>query len=235
MIKQAPIVVLCGGEGTRLFPITHDEIPKSMIKILNRPFIEHQLELFAKKGITEAILLVGKMGGAIESYLENEYSGIELKYIYDNPAMKPGTGSAILNAYHDLPSQFILTYGDVYCDLAWPDSVIRNPFYFPILMTVYKNEGKHFSSNVEMNGDEIVVYNKHPGMPSHATKLNHIESGLMYINKSALCYKIEREFEETLKNLVNEKKVRAYITDKRQYDVGYPGGIHALEAHLNES
>jgi NDP-sugar pyrophosphorylase family protein len=236
MIKPYPMVILCGGEGTRIRMITKDEIPKSMIKVNGRPFVEHQLELFAKKGIQEATLLVGKMGGAIESYLDQEYAGIKLKYIYDHAAMYPGTGSALINAYHDLPPQFILTYGDSYLDFTWPDVIFYNPFISPILMTVYKNEGKHFPSNVELNSDgEIVAYNNHPAMSSHAMRMKYVECGLLYVNKSALCYRLKRGFDETLCELTALKMIRPFVVDKRPYEIGVPSGIHELEAHLASS
>jgi len=234
-----PIVVLCGGEGTRLHSVTNGEIPKSMVKVNGRPFIEHQLELFAKKGIREATLLVGKMGGAIESYLEDSYAGIDLTYIYDNPAMPPGTGSALINAFHSLPPKFILTYGDSYLDFTWPDTLNRDPFFWkPILMTIYQNEGKHFPSNVELDSDgiSVAIYNNHPALSSHAMRMKFVECGLLYINKSALCYRLKRGLDETLYELsmLKTKMIGAFITDQRPYEIGVPMGISQLEAHLNE-
>src|SRR3989338_2481778 len=55
-IKKA--IILCGGKGTRLRPITY-EIPKALIPVQGKPIVEHQIELFKKYGITDIILAVG--------------------------------------------------------------------------------------------------------------------------------------------------------------------------------
>ena len=60
-IKQA--VILAGGIGTRLRPITY-KIPKPLIQINNRPFLEYLIDLLKENGISEVILLLGYLLGA---------------------------------------------------------------------------------------------------------------------------------------------------------------------------
>ena len=63
-------VILAGGLATRLRPISN-KIPKSMIKIKNKPFLEYQIELLRKNDIDEIILCVGYLGEQIEEYFGN--------------------------------------------------------------------------------------------------------------------------------------------------------------------
>ena len=229
-----PIVILSGGEGNKLF-LSKDETPKCMEKILGRPFVEHQLELFANKGAGEVTLLLGKFGGAVESYLDDECAGLSLKYIYDDYRIPPGTGSALLNAYHQLPEQFILTYGDTYPDFPWFGATFQDPFAMqPVRMTIYKNEGKHFPSNVEIDEatGEIVAYNNHVHSPQDAARLKYIEAGLLYVNKSALCYRLKRGLDDTLCDLVKLGMVATFETKERYYNIGVPSGARELERHL---
>ncbi len=63
-----PVVILAGGLATRLYPVTQ-KIPKSLILIAGRPFIDHQLELLKEKGVARVVLCVGNFGAMIESYV----------------------------------------------------------------------------------------------------------------------------------------------------------------------
>ena len=67
-IKQP--VLLCGGRGTRLKPIT-DFIPKPMVNIHGKPFLYYLLNQLSKKYITEFVLLTGYFGKQIENYFKN--------------------------------------------------------------------------------------------------------------------------------------------------------------------
>ena len=60
-------VILAGGLGTRMRPVT-ETIPKPMILVRGKPFLEHQLELLRKNGIERALLLVSYLGEKIEQY-----------------------------------------------------------------------------------------------------------------------------------------------------------------------
>jgi len=60
-------VILAGGLGTRLKPLT-EEIPKSMIQIQGKPFLEHQLNLLRQGGISDIVLCVGYLGEKIKEY-----------------------------------------------------------------------------------------------------------------------------------------------------------------------
>ncbi len=55
------LVLLAGGLATRLKPVT-ETIPKSMIEVAGKPFIEHQLSLIKKNGISNVIICAGKFG-----------------------------------------------------------------------------------------------------------------------------------------------------------------------------
>lgn len=233
MIKPYPVVILCGGEGTRLYPMTH-ETPKSMLMVAGKHFIEHQLDLLAEHGTKEALLLVGRFGGAIESYLEDEYAGIKLTYSYDPPEGPAGTGTAMIRAFNKLPQQFILTYGDTYLDFPFPDTVLRDPLsVYPVMMTIYHNKGVNIPSNVLMDGDRIVRFG-YPHNPKIAEQFEYVDSGLIYIDKKCLCYRIRRDISDTLSELVQEGKVATYEVETPPYEIGNPATFKKTEAYIKE-
>ena len=60
-------VILAGGLATRLRPIT-DNIPKSMVSIDNRPFLEYQIELLKNMGVADIVLCIGHKGEMIKNH-----------------------------------------------------------------------------------------------------------------------------------------------------------------------
>ena len=62
------LILLAGGLATRLRPIT-ESIPKSMIKIVGKPFVDHQLHLLKSKGVTSVLICVGYLSEQISSYV----------------------------------------------------------------------------------------------------------------------------------------------------------------------
>ena len=83
MIKQA--VIFCGGLGKRLNKITK-KIPKPMVIVQNKPFLEHLIIQLKKNGIKEIILLIGYKGEIIKNYfLNGKKFKIKIKYFFLPP------------------------------------------------------------------------------------------------------------------------------------------------------
>ena len=61
------VVILAGGKGTRLQPLTHN-VPKPMIPVNEKPFLQYQLNYIRNFGLVEIILLVGYLADQIEEY-----------------------------------------------------------------------------------------------------------------------------------------------------------------------
>ena len=82
MIKKT--VLLCGGLGTRLRPLTYD-IPKSLVDIQGKPLLEHLVSLFKKYGVTEIFFSVGYMGEQVKEYFgDGSKFGIKAEYIVED-------------------------------------------------------------------------------------------------------------------------------------------------------
>jgi mannose-1-phosphate guanylyltransferase len=102
-------VLLVGGEGTRLRPLT-EWLPKPMLPIANRPFLEHQIEHLRSHGIDEVILSCGYLPGPIR-----EHFGDRLRYAVEPEPL--GTGGAIRFSAEGIEETFIVCNGDVLTDL----------------------------------------------------------------------------------------------------------------------
>ena len=227
------IAVLAGGLGTRLYPATRT-MPKALIEVAGRPFIAHQLELFARRGIREAVYCLGHMGEQIEQYVgDGSRFGISVRYSYDGDHLR-GTGGAVCQALPFLGNEFFVTYGDSYLDI--PYGPIVETFRAtdaPALMTVFKNDGNWDVSNVEYDNNQILAYSK----KNPTFRMHHIDYGLLLMRPEA--------FEEwgggealdlaaVLEKLVSMGRFAGFETAMRFYEVGSMTGINDLSVYLRK-
>ncbi|MDX6532365.1 MAG: mannose-phosphate guanylyltransferase [Gaiellales bacterium] len=102
-------VLLVGGQGTRLRPLT-EWLPKPMLPIANRPFLEHQIEHLREHGVDRVILSCGYLPDAIRAHF-----GDSLDYAVEDEPL--GTGGAIRFAAEGVEETFVVCNGDILTDL----------------------------------------------------------------------------------------------------------------------
>jgi NDP-sugar pyrophosphorylase family protein len=107
-----PAVILCGGQATRLHPIT-ESMPKALVEINKRPFLWHQLLYLWEQGVDDVVLCTGKFSDQIKEYVKNnnKFGGLNIQISEDGPTPL-GTGGAIKKALPLLPNNFIVINGD---------------------------------------------------------------------------------------------------------------------------
>ena len=109
------VVVLAGGIGSRLWPLT-SSLPKPLLPVLNRPLLVHLLERFKLFGVDEAMLAVHYRSEQIEAYFkENPIDGLEISCPREPKPL--GTAGAVKNVAHKLQSTFLVGNGDIFTDL----------------------------------------------------------------------------------------------------------------------
>jgi mannose-1-phosphate guanylyltransferase len=108
-------VILVGGEGTRLRPLTCNT-PKAIVPILNRPFLEHLLGYLKEHGVTDAILAMGYFPDPIQSCLgDGTQLGVRLTYLMEESPL--GTAGAVKNAESYLDKPFLVLNGDIITEI----------------------------------------------------------------------------------------------------------------------
>ncbi len=108
-------LILAGGEGTRLRPLT-STMPKPVVPLVGQPFISHMLEWLRRHGVDEAILSCGFMAEGIRSVLgDGSALGIALHYVEEPQPL--GTGGALKFAEELLQERFFMLNGDVLTDI----------------------------------------------------------------------------------------------------------------------
>ena len=112
MKDNVKAVILVGGQGTRLRPLTYNT-PKPMVPVLNVPFLEHVIRNLKEHNITEIILAQHYLAESIQSYFgDGSKLGVKLYYVMeDSPG---GTAGAVKNAGKYLDGTFLVLNGDIF-------------------------------------------------------------------------------------------------------------------------
>src|ERR1700722_1179530 len=108
-------VIMAGGEGTRLRPLTSNQ-PKPMMPIVNRPMMEHIVELLKKHGFDDIVVTVAFQANAIRTYFGNG-SEFGVRMVYATEENPLGTAGSVRNAMDELVESFLVISGDVVTDL----------------------------------------------------------------------------------------------------------------------
>ncbi len=142
-------VVMAGGEGTRLRPLTSNQ-PKPMVPIVGKPCMEHIIELLGVHGFEEVIVTVAFLPQAIRSYFGNgESLGLNVEYSVEESPL--GTAGSVRLASDRLDETFVVISGDALCDFDLTELVrvhkekksavtialksVENPLEFGIVVT----------------------------------------------------------------------------------------------------
>src|SRR5207247_5081971 len=108
-------VVMAGGEGTRLRPLTSNQ-PKPMVPIVGKPCMEHILELLREHGMTDVVITVAFLPQAIRSYFgDGSALGMQIGYSVEESPL--GTAGSVRLAAKQLDETFLVISGDALCDV----------------------------------------------------------------------------------------------------------------------
>ncbi len=110
-------VVLVGGFGTRLRPLTLST-PKQMLPVLNRPMIEHVLAHLRRHGIDDAVLSLGyRPDGFVDAYPEGVCAGVSLHYAVEPEPLDTAGAIRFAARHAGIDERFVVVNGDVLTDL----------------------------------------------------------------------------------------------------------------------
>jgi NDP-sugar pyrophosphorylase family protein len=226
-----PAVVLAGGLGTRIRAVTGPNRPKAMLDVGDRPFIDHKILELRNQGVTEVILLTGHGSGELEAHVgDGSRYGVRATCIEDGPTLL-GTGGALAAAAPHLPPLFWLTYGDTLLDV--PMAAVQTFFEersAPALMTVLRNDDRWQPSNVTIEGDLVLEYEKPPRPDRH----RHIDYGMLILPASCLPPPPNGplDLHPILAALIDRRELLAYEVSTEFHDIGTPEAYADTDALL---
>ncbi|HEV2139015.1 MAG TPA: sugar phosphate nucleotidyltransferase [Nitrososphaerales archaeon] len=224
-------VILAGGLGTRLRPLT-ENIPKALVPVHGKPFLEYEVELLKSRGVDDLVLCVGYLGEEIERHFgDGGWFGVRISYSRDGKAPLGPIG-ALKRAEGMLEDEFFVTYGDAYLRLDYRNMMdVLGQRDALGLMAVYWNNGEYGKSDVVVKGTHIVEYNKKESKPG----MVWINFGVSALRKAALDGVKKDEYcdEETFYGgLIRERQLRFFEAHDRFYEIGTPGGLDEFSTYV---
>lgn len=106
---------MAGGEGTRLRPLTTNR-PKPMVPVVNKPMLEHTLDLLKHHGFSDVVLTLHYLPNVVQDYFQSgEEFGAKLNYLIEEKPL--GTAGGVKNAERFLDGTFVVFSGDVLTDI----------------------------------------------------------------------------------------------------------------------
>jgi len=228
-VKQA--VILAGGKGTRLLPLT-ENLPKPMIKMHGKPFLEYLINMLKEQGIEEVVLLLGYKAEHIRAYF-GDGKGFGIRITYSIGSVETETGKRIKDAEELIQDCFLL----LYCDNYWPLNLRKlesfaNAKKTLMSVTVYSNKDSITKNNTLVEDGMVKVYDK----TRMIRGLNGVEIGYFIVQKKVLDLLPEENvsFEKTVfPKLIKERQLAGYLTDQRYYSIGNIDRLDTTKAFLS--
>lgn len=228
---ELSVALLAGGLATRLMPIT-ETIPKCLVEVAGRPFLEHQFEHLRRCGLRKVVLCVGHLGERVRDFAgDGQRFGLEVTYSFDGTTPL-GTGGALRQALPLLTDPFFVLYGDSYLPIDF--NVIAQRFLQdPALgcMTVYRNNHQWDKSNVWFDDGVLHLYHKR-----HLdARMRHIDYGLGLLRHEAFTQGATVgafELASLYEKLVSAGRLQGQEVMQRFYEIGSHAGLKELDAYL---
>ena len=229
MNNSMQAVILAGGRGTRMAPLT-DTRPKPMIQIQGKPFLEYLIEMLRDQGVKRILLLLGYLPEVVQEYFgDGRHWGVKIEYSIT--PIEDETGPRLKAVQSRLDPYFLL----MYCDNYWPMPMEKMWKRFSeakvlSMITIYRNTDGYTNNNVCVGQDGYVMeYVK----GSQNANLQGVEIGYAFLSKAVVEMLPEGNvsFEATVyPQLASKHQMLAYMTDHRYYSIGSHRRLPLTEA-----
>jgi len=225
-------VILAGGLGTRLKPLTQ-KTPKSMMQVRNKPFLEILLDLLHKNNFKKILLLIGHLPNVITEYFEDGSKfGLDIKYSIEKELL--GTAGSLKNSHSLLEDEFILINGDTYLDIDY-QSFVKFSKEKKSFLTFVAYDGFPYGDlyyNMKIAESVVKAYSK----SNTSSDYNAVDAGIYHVKKQILDYIKDKKYsleEDVFPKVIEEKKVFVYRTKTKFFDIGTIKGLKRFKLNLN--
>lgn len=233
------VVIMAGGKGTRIASIASD-IPKPMIKIGDKPILEHEIECLKKQGLTDIIITVSHLGNIIMEYFGDgskispatgKKFGVNIEYFVEETPL--GNAGALFKIKNKLKSDFLLLNADSLFNIDF-NRFIKFHKENKALVTLFTHPNSHpYDSGLIITDENNIVLewlNKEDERPVWYN--NRVNAGLHIISPQILEKNIEKEKidldRDLLKPLAGTGKMYAYNSPEYVKDMGTPERYYSV-------
>ena len=228
MSEVLQAVILCGGRGERLQPLTNN-LPKPMVIVNGRPFLHYLLEQLAAHGVKRFVLLTGYLGNMIVDYF-GDGSSWGWSITYSHGPTEWLTATRVYGAINELDEQFLLLYSDNFAQLRLKEliNLKRKTESSITLSVVEKSPG-----NIQLGANKWVA--KYDASRSDSSS-DFVEIGYSLVVKSKIMISLEEHktenFSSVIQSLVEEKKVSAVVVKTGYESISDPLRLEQATEYL---
>lgn len=230
-LKPNWVVIMAGGLGTRLGELTK-ETPKPMLKIRNKPIIEHIIDMFVSYGFTKFMLSVNYKADVIKNYFKDGRDfGVEIQYIEENKRL--GTAGALSLIENKMEEPFFVINGDIMTSLNFEQLLeFHNSIKSDATMCVrsYDYQIPYGVITTDSKKNILAINEK----PIYEFLVN---AGVYVVNPIILDY-IPKDDYFDMPNLFDilkkdQKNIKAYEINDYWIDIGHPEDFEKVQKDSN--
>ena len=227
------IIILAGGKGTRLWPIT-ENIPKPMVEVAGQPFLAHLLRHYSKYNMSKVCIAVGYKHDVIMNHFSNSYNQMELVYSIEENAL--GTGGAVSQSLPLLDDDdIVVTNGDTFFNVDLNEMMtfhLCNQSDITIAVKPFKNYERYGTVLTDKKSKIIGFKEK------MKTENGLINCGTYIVKRSVLqkmylplVFSFETDVLETNVSNINEY---AFVSDGYFIDIGIHEDLERAQTELEK-
>jgi mannose-1-phosphate guanylyltransferase len=211
-------VILAGGLGTRLRPLTNKK-PKPMLPLGKKPLLEHLIKWIKKNGVKDIVLCVSYLHETIEKYFEDGSKfGVNIEYAVSKKPL--ATAGQLKTAEKFIDDAFVCVYGDSLFDFNLRNMITdhkKKKSFITMSLYEYKTSIKYGVIDTKNNG-KVLAWNEKPEIKSK------INMGC-YVMESAVLNFIPKNktygMDDVIKRAISKRKtVNSILIKKRFIDIG---------------
>lgn len=229
-LKPNWVVIMAGGLGTRLGELTKDT-PKPMLKVGEKPMVEHIIEMFVSHGFSKFMLSVNYKAEVIKDYFGNGSKfGIEVKYLEEKKRL--GTGGALSLIDIEMNEPFFVTNGDVLSSLDYEKLLAYHKDQnATATMCIRKDSYQIPYGVIEVDSENNIL-----AMKEKPVKEFFINTGIYVLNPEVLNHVPKDEFFD-LPNLFNvlkdeNRSTKSFEISEYWIDMGKPSDFEKINKKM---
>ena len=224
-------VIMAGGKGTRLAPLT-DHSPKPLMPIIDKPILHYIIDLLKKHGITDISVTLGYMANKIvDAFGDGRDLGVTLHYVVEKEPL--GTAGSVKNAASKFEGDFLVISGDAYTDFNLTELIDfhRSHGKLATIAATRVEDPSAFGVMLLNDAGKVRSFIEKPRVP-----ISNVVSTGIYVFKKEILKKIPNGFQDFARNIFPTIPGQIYAKIMKGYwsDIGTLLSYYSTNYHVAE-
>lgn len=232
MCLPSQAVILCGGLGTRLRPLTNT-VPKPMVPIENdKPFLHYILEQLSEQRVKRFVLLTGYLSEVVVDYFGDGHQW-DWEITYSTGPADWDTGRRLWESRNNLDERFLLLYSDNFAAFSLSETFALHKKNQSTITLMLKEKT---TANVALGQNSVLqTYDK----ARKAENLDYVELGYMVVERdpvisafASFAASPDINFSDIIKHFTDKRKISGLVLETPYYSVSDPERLELMRRHL---